>query len=64
MDNKKIQDKISIWMSELFEKNITRKKVDEYIELLIIRIANAKLKKHEITEELFKQLCESIENEF
>jgi len=63
MENKEIREKISIWMGELFDNNVTRPKVEEHIQVLTARIANAKLKKQEITEELFKQLCESIENE-
>lgn len=63
MNNKEIHEKISIWMGELFDNNVIRPKVEEHIQMLTLRIGNAKLKKQEITEELFKQLCESIENE-
>lgn len=58
-----IRNEISIWMSNLFDKEFSPNDVQKSVEKLTFKITSAQLKQQRITKELFFTLCKQVEND-
>lgn len=63
LNNIQIRSKLSHWMGELFEKDLSPDQVKEHIEKMSIKIASTKMKEQKITDDLLTNLCRQVENE-